>query len=242
MTIANFRATVAAFMNRSDASFTVNGQDIMLLAINDARRAAQRAHNFELLRVGMGTAGCFLTTSAGGANWQTGCTTQPAGAGNALMMKRIDSTWQFSTMTISGTSYSIPVARYPFDTSGDLKRNLPVVDTMFLLVNQPNPFVQTQFCFCIGPLLFLAGANVSTQNIMLFGIQFLPDLVGSEQPDVFLTYFTDWLRMATVFHLNTYIKDTEQFPLDVQKMKIAWDTVTTMDGDIANMGEQANLD
>jgi hypothetical protein len=237
MTIANFKVMVEAWMNRSTGSFTVGSFDCLLAAMNDARRAAQRDHDFELLR----TQEAYLTTSAGGADWATGCKTTPGG-GTAQLMKRVDSVWQYAATSISGSTFYLPTARIPFDTSGDLKRNLPVVDTQFLTTNQPNPFVQTQFAYSVGTLLYVNGITTSTSVVKLFGIKYLDDLTGAESPDIFLTYFTDWFRIATIFNLNTYLKDSERFPIDVQMLTRTWESVKQMDGSISNMGEQSNLD
>jgi hypothetical protein len=50
MTLANFKSMVCALVNRTQTELTVNSQDLVLLAMNDARRAAQRMHDFELNR------------------------------------------------------------------------------------------------------------------------------------------------------------------------------------------------
>lgn len=236
MTIANFKALVESWLNRTTGSFTIGTTDCLLAAMNDARRAAQRAHNFELLR----TNGCFLATSATGAAWTTGCKTTPGGA-TAILMKRIDSIWQYATTTIGGSTVYLPTARIRFDTSGDLKRSLPVVDTGYYTVNQQTPFTQDMFGYVIGTNLYVTTVTTST-NLMLFGIQWMDDLTGSESPDIFLTYFTDWFRIATVFFLNTYLKDNERFQIDEVQLAAAFKSMCAMDGDVANMGEVANLD
>lgn len=238
MTIANFKIFVEGWLNRTAGSFTIGGFDYLLQAMNDARRAAQRDHMFELLR----TQDCYLTTSAAGAAWTTECKTTPGGA-TAVLMRRVDSVWQYSPTTISSTTVYLPTARIPFDTSGDLKRNLPVVDTQYLTVNQPNPFIQTQFAYAVGTKLYVNGVNSDTATYKLFGIRWLDDLTGaSTEDDPFLTYFTDWYRMATVMALNTYLKDSERFAIDVSLLNRAWESVKAFDGQVANMGEQANLD
>lgn len=236
MTIANFKAMVEAWLNRTAGSFTQNGVDNLLNAMNDARRMAMRDHDFELLRTG----DCYLTCHSGGSDWSTGCTTTPAG-GTAQLMKRVDSIWQYGSQVIGATTYYIPTARIPFNTQGDLKRNLPVINMQFLTINQVNPFTQDVFGYAVGTKMFITGTP-SAANYKLYGIKWLDDLTGSESPDIFLTYFTDWFRVATVFCLNTYLKDAERFQIDVVSMNRSFASVCQMDGTIANMGEQANLD
>lgn len=236
MTITNFKTFVEGWLNRSAGSFTVGGFDFLLQAMNDARRAAQRDHVFELLR----TEDAYLSTSAAGALWTTACVDTPV-PGSAILMRRVDEVWQYSSTTIGASTVYLRTARVPLQTSGDLKRDLPVVDTQFMTVNQPNPWVQNMMAYAVGPKLYIAGQNATASYYKLVGVQWLDDLTGSENPDMFLTYFTDWFRMATVMFLNTYLKDSERFAIDTNLMLRAWESVKTFDGQIANMGEQANL-
>lgn len=237
MTISNFKTFVEGWLNRTSGSFTVGGFDYLLQAMNDARRAAQRAHVFELLR----TEDAYLTTSAAGALWTTGCKTTPGGA-TAILMRRIDEIWQYAPGTIDGSTVYLRTARIMFNTSGDLKRELPVVDSRFpLIANQQTLWVQNLMGYAVGPKLFVTGTSTTSATYKLVGVQWLDDLTGAETPDIFLTYFTDWFRMATVMALNTYLKDDERFAIDTTLLSAAWQSVKTFDGQVANMGEQANL-
>lgn len=237
MTIANFKLFVEGWLNRDAGSFTVGGFDFLLQAMNDARRAAQRDHAFELLR----TEDAYLATSAMGANWATGCKTTPGGA-TAILMRRIDEIWQYAPGTIDSTTCYLRTARIQFNTSGDLKRELPVQNGNFpLIANQNQLWVQNMMGYAIGTKLYVTGTATSSTNYKLVGIQWLDDLTGSETPDIFLTYFTDWFRMATVMALNTYLKDSEKFAIDTVLMRRAWESVLSFDGQTANMGEQSNL-
>jgi len=50
-TLTDLRYVVAAFMNRTPAAFSINGQDLLQQAINNAKRYCQRKLNFEFARV-----------------------------------------------------------------------------------------------------------------------------------------------------------------------------------------------
>jgi hypothetical protein len=76
----------------------------------------------------------------------------------------------------------------------------------------------------------------------LVGIKWLDDLAGTEDPDIFLTYFTGWFKYATLAALNVYLKDNERFPVDEKVLTREWGIVTSMDGSISQMGESADLD
>jgi hypothetical protein len=233
MTIANFKLMVAAYMNRTAASLVVSSQDLLLQAMNDARRAAQRAHAFELLR----TEDAYLTTSQAGADWTTGCKTTPGGA-TALLMRRVDEVWNYGTATTPSTHYP-RTTRMDFGYSGEFKRELPTNDSA--LIRPQDYIISRKFAYCVGTKLYVTTVTAET-TYKLVGIQWLDDLTGAESADVFLTYYTDWFKYATIAALNIYLKDTERFPVDVNVMEAMWQNVKNHDGSIANMGESATLD
>lgn len=233
-TIANFKTQVANYMNRTSASLTsVNSQDMLLAAMNNARRVAQRDYAFELLRKD-----CFLTTSIAGANWMTGCKTTPGGA-TAQLMRRIDTVWQYSTQ---GSDY-IRTQRIDLGNVNDYKRELPVnMGSVGQLITNPTS-TQRPFAYLEGQSLKITTyASTAATPFLLNGISFLDDLTGSEDPDIFLTYFTDWFLWGTIIQLNLYLKDTERFPVDVPTVDRLWKSVKEFDGQMANAGDGANLD
>jgi hypothetical protein len=231
-TIANFKAQVANYMNRTATSFTsVNSQDMLLAAMNNARRAAQRDYAFELNRKD-----AFLTTSIAGANWMTGCKTTPGGA-TAQLMRRVDSIYLYSTQD---TNY-IRTQRIDLGGVGDYKRELPVnMGSVGQLITNPTT-TQRPFAYLEGQSLKVTTYSTAT-TFMLNGIAFLDDLADGDNPDIFLTYFTDWFLWATIIQLNLYLKDTERFPVDLPTVDRLWKSVKEFDGQMANAGDGATLD
>lgn len=241
MTIANFKQQVANMMNRTLASLnSVNSQDMLLMAMNDARSLAQQAHNFELNR----TENAYLATAASGALWTTGAKTTPAGA-TAILMKRIDEVWNYATDVTTGTggaTYYPRTTRIDYSYSGQFKRELPTVNNrQRTTATAIDMTIQNQFAYSIGPRLFITTISAMTP-VKLVGIQWLDDLVDASDPDIFLTFFVPWFRYATIASLNVYLKDSERFPIDMTLLADMWASVKTMDGDIANMGEAMSLD
>lgn len=237
MTIANFKTRVASQVNRTAVSFVNGTVDNLLQAMNDARRMAQRDHDFELNK----TEDCYLATHAGGANWMTGCKTVPGGE-TAQLMKRIDRIWTYQATPIGATTYYLKTARVPFNSPADIKHDLPVMGNQLLFQNNtpPTNLVQTMQGYVQGTQLFVTTVYTAT-NYKLEGIKWLDDLSDASDPDIFLTFFTDWLLMATIFSLNLYLKDAERFNIDLAAMTRAFESVKQMDGTLANMGEQSNL-
>lgn len=237
MTLAAFKQQVANYMNRTLASLTSdNSQDMLLAALNDARRAAQRDHCFELLR----TEDAYLSTSQAGGNWQTACKTTPGGA-TAVLMRRIDEVWNYTTATAPSTHY-VRTTRIDLGYSGQFKRELPPVDRTLVVQGSSQYYtVENEFAYCVGSTLYLTTVTTAT-IVKLVGIKFLDDLVDGDSPDIFLTYYPDWLRYATIAALNVYLKDGERFPIDMAVMDRLWQSVKTHDGQINQMGEAISLD
>lgn len=236
-TIANFKQQVANMMNRSLASLNaVNSQDMLLMAMNDARMAAQRSHEFELNR----TEDAYLSTHLGGASWMTGCKTTPGGS-TAVLMKRVDQVWNYSSFAVGATTYYPRTTRIPFDYSGRFTRELSIIDQRFNPNQASSVTAMDQFAYAVGDQLFVT--TISSATIYkLLGIKFLDDLADGSSPDIFLTYFTDWFRYATIAALNVYLKDSERFPIDTNVLERLWQSVRALDGTIANMGESVNLE
>lgn len=232
LTVADFKKRVAATINRDATLFTVDSVDNLLGAMNDARRIAQRNHTFSLLKKDV-----FLTTSVAGANWMTGCKTTPGGS-TAVLMKKIDGVWNYSTATVgAGTAY-LRTSYIDFGIIGDFRRNLPMYNN---LSSQTYDYTTRNFAYTQGANLFITNVTTATPYL-LEGTVFLDDLTTVSDPDIFLTYFTDWLIYGTVLALNNYLKDTEKFPIDAAIENRLWQSVIQMDGEIAQAGQSANLD
>lgn len=239
-TIANFKARIYGFINRTSTVFTTTESasiDQVLYAMNDARRSAQREYPFELLR----TDG-FLTTSEIGANWMTGCKTTPDGA-TALLYRRLDSIWNYTTSTVpAGTLYS-RTSKVDFGSSNDFKQEVPVDSgsEFFTQTATSTPLFRRKFAYLNGQTLRVVSVGTAAP-ILVNGISFLDDLTGSESPDIFLTYFTDWFFWATLIQLNQFLKDDQRINIDMAFVGRLWQSVKEMDGQIANSGDGAALE
>lgn len=239
MTIANFKLMVAGFINRDASIFTVGTVDHILQAMNSARRAAQREHTFELLRKDV-----FLTTSAAGADWTSGCVNTPGatpGTSTTVLMKKIDSVWKYSTGAVGATTTYLRTQRIDLGNVNDYKRELPVYSGTPDISSGCNINAQRVFAFCNGPLLVIN--NVSTAApFLLNGIAWADDLTGSESADIFLTYFTDWFLWGTLLQLNQFLRSADRVQVDSAFVQRLWKSVIQLDGELANAGDNASLD
>lgn len=234
MTISNFKARIYGFINRTSTLFTTTESasiDQVTYAMNDAIMAAQREYTFELNRRDV-----FLSTSEVGANWMTGCKTTPGGA-TAVLMKRVDSVWNFSTNTVTAGTVYARTSRIGYTSAGDFKRELPTDGGSLTLEQSSLSIARRKFAYTDGPVLKVVTVGTAT-NVLLNGIKYI-DAVTDD--DVFLTYFPDWLFWATLIQLNQFLKDEQRVPVDSAFVGKLWQSVKEMDGQIANAGDIASL-
>jgi hypothetical protein len=238
MTIQNFKSMIAGYFSREPKDFVKNSQDLLLQAMNDARRDAQLAHMFELCR----TEDAYLTTHVGGADWMSECRALPTDTiAKTISMLRIDEVWNFGSIEVDSVMRYPRSTRVDFSYSGAFKRELPTVDDVWVTHDvQENHMTINQFAYCVGTRLFVNRIS-QPHTYKLVGIRLLEDLSGSEDADIFLTHFTNWFKFATILALNVYLKDSERFPLDSSIATRAFELVKTADGAIANMGESTDL-
>lgn len=234
MTIANFKKRVGAIIDRDPASFIVDSYDNMLAAMNEARMWAQREHTFHLLKQDV-----FASITSGGINWMTECTDAPGGS--AVVMKQIDGVWNYTTETIGGSPVYVRTTYYDYGLLSDLRLKLRKISSPYEAMSNPQQALQTQMAYTQGQRLYLSNTGVAT-DVLLEGVAFLPDLTDASAPDLFLTYFSDWLVYGTITALNHYLKADQRFPIDVAVADRLWRSVIKFDGDVAMAGQSVDLE
>jgi len=232
MTYANFKDLVCSYDNRLAALYaSVGAQDVVLAAMNDARRQAQRKYKFNLAkRV------AFVPLSILASPFLTSFKSTPGGA-TTVVVNRLDELWEYSTATVAGSTGYYPTNKL------DIRRR---VELEYAVPQRPWPWqgsavaTQASFAYCVGPNVY--HSNLTTQTtFMAYVVEFLPDLDASATSDIFLDYFTDWLKFATLMNLNIWKKDSERFNIDSTVMQTLWDSVTQYDSNQESIGE-INLD
>lgn len=96
MLLSDIKSTAAAYHDKTSADFTVSGLDLFLVAANNARKAAERLHNFNNARIRgtisvPGSTGVSLATASieGQEITLTGVTT-PATAGTYTLLGNVN--------------------------------------------------------------------------------------------------------------------------------------------------------
>ena len=232
MTYANFKDMVAGYLNRSAASVvTAASVDLILIAMNDARRMAQRSYDFEMLSMQ-----AFVQLSMLPKSLLTDFKTAPSGS-TTVVVKRVDGLWEYSTQTIAATTVYYPTKSIEFRRKMALRAHVP---------SDPNATALTaptirEFAYVQGTNI--AHTSLTTQTwVMADVIEFMGDHAGGSVEDIWLVYFTDWLKWATLANLNVWLKDSERTVIDANLVASSWAGVKAFDARQAHSTDDLSLD
>ena len=227
MTIANFTDLIASYSNRVAALFTtVGAQDVILAAMNDARRQAQRDYRFNMTKRQV-----FAQLSMKPASLLSDFYTAPTG-GTAVVVSRLDEIWEYGTQSVASANQYFPTKQIDLRRSSELSTSV---------ASRPWPW-QSNDIAATPDYTYLMGTDVRHSNLtvqtwhMAHAVVMLPDLASGDSPDIFLTYFLDWLKFATLLNLNIWLKDTERFNIDATVMTKLWNSVTQFDAQQSSPG------
>jgi hypothetical protein len=232
---------VLNYTGRAAATFQPASVDNALAAINDSRRQAQQAYDWEQLKV----VGAIKINGSSGAPWSYpsggyGPYTNDGG-GTPLRLKQIDMVFNYTKDTQGNMQ---PTNRITLDNSRWFRTLLPV--------NMGYPFSQTypqyppfyyntiptqqMFAYVVGTQFYVNTANAPAW-FMLFGQQALTDLTGNETSDFFIDNYQYWLLLATVQNLNNYIKEDARVALSQTQVNEAWAKATFDDAKKGYQGD-----
>lgn len=187
-TIGTIKALMAGYMKRSAASdFTVVGVDTALVALNSARRYAERINNF--------------------VHSQANTTLAVAAAGTTITASI--KTIQHVALPVAGSEY-MPIEFLTDQEWTDRVKRLmgraaytPASTLTQLGFTQTNPVAYQQ-----GPKLYLAPASQFTfpVTVQLDVVNWLSDYTADGDTDFITTYGPDFLMWQGILELNKYWK------------------------------------
>lgn len=224
MTYANFKTTVLGYVARASGTFTSGSLDYVLAAMNDARRAAQRQYTFNLNR-----STAFAQMSLAPTSMLTDFDVLPTG-GTLKVVKQIDAVWEYSSESVSGTTRYYRLNKIPFFRHSVFEQELDWSPSVFGGTTQTNGQLRSakQFVYMQGVNVF--HSTLTTPTWFMFDvIEWLADHDGGSGEDIFLTYFVDWLKYATILNMNQYLQASERFPIDAAFMERLWTSVKQFD-------------
>ncbi len=229
MTYREFKAQVAAYMNRDANSFKKGTLDLLDRAINMARRHAEREHNFELAR-------CSVKVTV---NLTSGGTLSSAvdydDPDVSISVKRIERAF---LPTSEGTYVPIELAGRGKHMER-LKRGFRGATTLSELVGisawVPNYSLSQQ-----GDKIYLhpgdtaAYNNASSVVVALDVVKFLEPYALDADTDFLLENAEDWLLFRSIFELNFFLKEDERVPVSANALREAWESVVKWDSQLIN--------
>lgn len=247
MDITEFKTLVAAYGNRDLASF-VQGTptvDLLLRAINNAKKWAQRQLDFELART---TVKVQIDVVNGGTLVGAVDAVDPS---TIVVVNRIEQAY---------VSYNEGAGYRPIDFmtkarwAARTKTRWECVDSdptrttgMVPASMEASPAIVQQ-----GMKLFFFPAPTDAQagtelTIALDVIQWMPDYTdigtaGGVTTDFFLEYCSDWLLYRSLREVNFFLKDGQRVQVTEQMLADSWESVREWNGSINNFTNDASLD
>lgn len=187
-TIGTIRSLIAGYMKRTDvADFTINSVDTSYIALNNARKYAERMHNF--------------------VHSQANTTLAIASTGTTITSTI--KTIQHVALPVAGGEY-MPIEFLTDQEWTDRVKRLmgraaytPASTLTQLGFTQTNPVAYQQ-----GSKLYLAPASQFTfpVTVQLDVVNWLSDYTGDSDTDFITTYGSDFLMWQGVLELNKYWK------------------------------------
>lgn len=260
MIVSTFKSILAAFANRDQSLFQVGNPpvDLLLTAMNNSIKWAQRTIDFELCRVNVDVSvdllnGADLSTAVlHGSRVDDGTGTNTLTAGTPVSVNKIERaflpvnntlSWQpcdFISRNSQVRQQQMVNDHYTYNISRS-------TEPYNLSVASPNPAVirygNTIYVWPgnngnAGPF---AGTNPITVGLDV--VQWLPDFVNPTDTNFLMDNCQDWLMYRTLAELNFFLKASDRFAITDKMLADSWQSVVDWNGSLEDMGDDvSNLD
>jgi hypothetical protein len=196
MQIIDLKNLIAGYLDQTNLGvFTINTEDTLLVALNNARKTAERAHDFYYSQ-----ADAYLSVSTSAGNPITGAKTT-SGGNTAISIKRIRS----AQLAVSDGYIPIEFMRHDEYISRQRKQvgREPYIagNTMASYgIATENPIAVQH-----GQTLYLAGATFTYPIIVkLDVVQWMPDYANNTDEDFFVDFGSSYLQWQAILEGNRY--------------------------------------
>lgn len=222
-------------MLRTQATFaTATAADVLLFAVNNAKKFAQRKHSFELNRL---SATVSVSSTPTGGDLTTAV---EYGTSTPVVVKAIERA--YLTDPNSGQSYPIPIVSRSYDAyhmqksiaTGNFDTSIPSSQSL----NSTDPKLIRQ-----ANKLYLSPSPESATTVYLDIVKWMPDYSDTVTEDFFLNECSDYMLYRSIVELNFFLKDDERVVVSQKKLDEVWDSVLAWDNClIENASQDAAMD
>lgn len=190
--IGNIKDAVAAYLQTPLANFIINGIDILTLALNNARRTVERAHDFNYAQTNLN-----LVIPSTGADINSAVDLV---SGDVVGIKRIQNVslpviggvlpCEFMSNDDWNARLRRQLGRMPYNANMNFRQ---------LGVANENPV-----CYQQGQNLFLVPSTQFTFpiTVQLSVVQWMPDYVNTTDTDFFVQYAPEYLQWQAMLEGN----------------------------------------
>lgn len=240
MTFGVFKKMIAAYMNRDLVTFTVNDVDLIARAVNQARRWAERQHNFEYSRTSARidklhfTDGALLSLTVEDLNQVVPVSVKVI---ERAFLPFSDGSGWFPVDVVSRDKHMQRVKRH-YDN---------------VLTTDPKKMPETQklsFWTIVrwGDRVYVSPADSDalggeTVVLRMDVVKWLPEYANDSDNDFFLDFCEDFLKFRTIYELNFMLKEDLRISISASALQDSWKTVKAWDASIIDgSSEDAELD
>ena len=235
MDITSFKSAAAAYINRTTASLTVNGVDLILQAANNAKSWAQRMLDFELARVSVDVVvnqqnGGSLTTAVLHSDGVT-----------PIVINRLERAYlqyaQYNGLARPIHITSQQGAWHRLSAAWDRVEYNPSQFPAGLAIPAEVPFVVRQGNSIVlmpnNAQMYGSGTNLTVSFDV---VQLLPDYdFVTVTTDFLLTNCYEWMLYKTLGDVCLYIKDLELKKMFDYSAEKSWAAVVAWNDSISNL-------
>lgn len=221
------RTEVAAYMNRTEASFIIGGVDTLKRAVNKARKWAEQRRNFEYNRLSVKIPSVSLTT--GGA---LSTAVDNADGTTPVLVKLIEraflslSSGDTVPIEVTSRNYHIRRLQRRYD---DLQSTINVAPARSTVMYQGFSLVQQGQTIYVNPPNSVQFGGSTTIPVFLDVVRWRPDYSGDTDTDFFLDHCTEFILYRSIYQLNLHLKEDQRIPISKDALADAWDSVIQWD-------------
>ena len=239
MTLGTFKSFVAAALQRNTTDFVSGTTDLLLLAVNMARKNVERKRDFEKAKEL-----ADLTVTVGQSAELSGAVY--SGTSDAINIKTIlraqlsvdGGTTFFPIRYSSRDSHMRRVARNYEDLASidEITGTQPTSTNRYELVRFGD-------CVYLTPSDTESFADQSTVVVRMDVVRWLADYSDSDDTDFLLEDCVDYMMLETLRYMQVFLKEDVRLNVTDQQLATAWHAVVAWDSNlVAGDVDDANLE